>query len=363
MDVQVLTSEDEVDAHATYDAREWTDGLPIVLPTEDRVHAFLDHIGRDPDEVLLHVEENKRDVTVALAAVNAVMAGCRPEFFPVVVAAVEGWADERWGDGDRTFFYMSNGSTGGAGQLVLVNGPIRQQIGMNSGANVYGPASTANVTIGRALRLIVRNVIGMRPGVLDHASQGHPGKLSYCIAENEEESPWAPLHVECGFAAEQSTAMVFSGRAPEPVENRVAGSAEGILHTVADTMSRLGSLLGFRDTVMVVMGPEHAGIIGGKHGWTKVAVKQFLFDNFRRPLADLERVGVDIAKLRKLPAVFTENGVDYLRGCRGPEDIILVVAGGNNAGVSSVITNWAFPIPLGQYIVKPIATQHQRSPS
>ena len=363
MDVQVLLSADEAEAAATYSAREWTDGLPIVLPTEERVRTFIDHVGRDAAEVLLHVEENQRDVTLGLAAVNAVMAGCSAECFPVVVAAIEGWADVRWGLGDRTFFYMSNGSTGGGAQLVLVNGPIRHQIGMNAGANVYGPASSANVTIGRALRLVVRNVIGMRPGALDQASQGHPGKLSYCIAENEEESPWAPLHVERGFAADQSTAMVFSGRSPEPIENRVARSPEGILHTIADTMSRLGSMLGFRDTVMVVMGPEHAGIIGGRHGWSKADVKQFLFDNFRRPFADLERVGVDVAKLRKLPAVFTENGVEYLRGCRGPEDIILVVAGGNNAGVSSVITSWAFPIPLGDYIIKPIATPHPRSAS
>jgi hypothetical protein len=363
MNAQFLISTDEVEAAETYAEREWTDGLPIVLPTEERVRAFLDRVDRDPDEVLLAVSENKRDVSVRLAAVNSVMAGCRPEFFPVVVAAIEGWADERWGQGDRTYFYMSNGSTGGAAQLELVNGPIRHEIGMNAGANVYGPSSVANVTIGRALRLIVRNVIGMRPGVLDHASQGHPGKLSYCFAENEEESPWTPLHVERGFAADQSTVMVFSGRAPEPVENRVAGAPEAILLTIADTMSRLGAMLGFRGAVMVVMGPEHAGIIGAKHRWSKADVKQFLFDNFRRSFADLERVGVNVSKLRGSPGAFVEGGVDYLRGCRGPEDIILVVAGGNNAGVSSVITNWAFQIPLGDYIVKPIAEPTTRSAS
>lgn len=157
--------------------------------------------------------------------------------------------------------------------------------------------------------------------------------------------------------------MVFSGRGPEPVENRIAGTPEAILLTIADTMSRLGAMLGFRDAVMVVMGPEHAGIIGGKHGWSKADVKQFLFDNFRRSFADLERVGVDVSKLHKSPAAFVDGGVDYLRGCRGPEDIILVVAGGNNAGVSSVITNWAFPIPLGDYIIKPIGAPKRRSMS
>ncbi|HEX3916550.1 MAG TPA: hypothetical protein VHW60_04365 [Caulobacteraceae bacterium] len=349
------TFDDEAAAAAAYQASEWTDGLPVALPTAERVQALLDYVGRDPAEVLLVVPETKREVNVGLAAVNAVMAGCRPEYFPVVLAAIEGWADDRWGFGDRNFFYMSNSSTGGGAQLVLVNGPIRHEIGLNSGANVYSGASPANLTIGRALRLIVRNVIGMRPGVLDHASQGHPGKLSYTIAENEEESPWAPLHVERGFSADQSTAMVFCGRAPEPVENRVAGSAEAILFTIADTMSRLGAMLGFRNSTMVVMGPEHAGIIGGKHGWSKADVKQYLFENFRRTVADMARAGMDPATLRGSPAVVTEGGVEWVRGCRGPGDVILVVAGGNNAGVSSVVTNWAFPIPLGDYIIKPIA--------
>jgi hypothetical protein len=350
-----LTYPDEMEAAAAYSEQEWTDGLPIVMPTPERVQAFIDVVDRAPDEVLLTVPENKRDVTVGLAAINAVMAGCRAEFFPVIVAAVEGWADPRWGLGDRTFFYMSNGSTGGAAQLVLVNGPIRHQIGMESGANVFSGVSLANLTIGRALRLIVRNVLGMRPGVLDHASQGHPGKFSFCIAENEEDSPWAPLHVERGFARDESTALVFAGRSPEPVENRVSGSAEGVLLTIADTMSRLGAIMGSQNSIMVVMGPEHASIIGQKHGWSKADVKQFLFENFRRTAADLVRVGMDSNQLRNSPTAFVEGGVEWIRGCRGPEDIILVVAGGNNAGVSSVITSWVFPTPVGDYIIKPIA--------
>lgn len=359
----ILTHVNEQEAAAMYAARAWTDGLPIVLPTRERVQEFIDGVARDPAEVLLSIPENRRDVTVGLAAVNAVMAGCRPEFFPVVVAAIEGWADRRWGRGDRTYFYISNGSTGGGAQLVLVNGPIRREIGMNAVANAYAPASIANLTIGRALNLVVRNAIGMRPGVLDHACQGHPGKFSYCIAENEEESPWAPLHVERGFSADESSVMVFSGRAPEPIENRVSGSPEGILLTIADTMSRLGGnvMLDCREALMVVMGPEHAGVIGGKHGWSKSDVKQFLFDNFRRRLGDLERVGLNAEELRKSPDCFVEGGVEWLRGCRGPDDIILVVAGGNNAGISSVITGWSFPIPLGDYIIKPISKSAHRS--
>jgi hypothetical protein len=349
---QTVTSTDIDEMAELYLARGWTDGLPVVAPTAERVTAFLDAAGRDGDEVLLRVSENAREVSVYLAAVNAVMAGCLPEYFPVVVAAVEGWADERWGEGDRTYFYISNASTGGGGQLAVVNGPIRTQIGMNSGVNLYGPGNRANATIGRALRLIVRNALGMVPGVLDHASQGHPGKYSFCFAENEEDSPWEPLHVEHGFSAETSTAMVFSGRGPEPVENRVSGDPEAILYTIADTMSRLGVMAAAGGAVLVVMGPEHAGIIGGRYGWSKPDVKRFLFDNFRRSLTDLARAGFHVQP--GAPRTRAVDGIDYQFGCRGPEDIHVIVAGGNNAGVSSVITGWGFRVPAGECIITPI---------
>ena len=156
------------------------------------------------------------------------------------------------------------------------------------------------------------------PGVLDHASQGHPGKYSFCIAENEEESPWEPLHVERGFPADTSTVTTFSARGPEPVENRVSGKPEGILYSIADTMSRVGAMMGMSGTTTVVMGPEHAGIIG-RHGWSKQDVKLFLYENFKRPLADF-------------------------------------------AGVSSVITQWSHHIPLGDYIVTPIASGKKAGP-
>jgi hypothetical protein len=257
----VVTTADALEAMELYAEKRWTDGLPIIPPSEERVRAFLDVAGRDPEEIILRVSENRREVTVGLAAINAVMAGCLPAYFPVVLAALEGWADKRWGDGDRTYFYISNASTGGGGQLLIVNGPIRQELGINSGVNLYGPGNRANATIGRAMRLIIINALGIAPGVLDHASQGHPGKYSFCIAENEEESPWEPLHVERGFPADTSTVTTFSARGPEPVENRVSNKPEGILYSISDTMSRLGAMMGMSGTTTVVMGPEHAGII------------------------------------------------------------------------------------------------------
>jgi len=347
-----LLAETESEVSSVFAERGWTDGLPIAPPTQDRVEAFLATTRLDPDDVLLHVEESRRDVTVRLAAVNAVMAGCAPEHFPVVIASVQGWADPRWGAGDRTFFYMSNASTGGGAQLTVVNGPIRTELGMNSGTNVYAPVAHANVAIGRALRLIIRNVLGFLPSTLDQATQGHPGKLGFCIAENEEQSPWEPLHVEHGFDPSSSSVMVMSGRGPEPIENRTSGTAEGILFTIADTLSRLGAMTP-AGPVVVIMGPEHADIVGSKHGWSKQEAKQYLYENFRRPVVDMERAGLQFKPdpLRDR----TDGGTLYRYGARTVDDIAIVVAGGKNAGISSVITSWCYAIRPGEFIVSPIA--------
>ena len=348
---ETVVAETESEIGVAFAERGWTDGLPIAVPTRDRVDAMLATTRLDPDDVLLHVAENRRDVTVLLAAVNAVLAGCGPDHFPVVVAAVRGWADPRWGAGDRTFFYMSNASTGGGAQLQIVNGPIRTELGLNSGTNVYAPVSHANVAIGRALRLILRNVLGFLPSTLDQATQGHPGKLGFCIAENEEESPWEPLHVEHGFDASSSSVMVMSGRGPEPIENRTSGSAEGVLYTIADTLSRLGAMMP-AGPVVVVMGPEHADLVGSKHGWSKQEAKQYLYENFRRPVVDFERAGLhfkpDPSRDR------TEGNVAYRYGARTVDDIAIIVAGGKNAGISSVVTSWCYATRPGEFIVTPV---------
>jgi hypothetical protein len=349
-----LETADAFAAIDLFQERGWTDGLPIVPPTEERVDAFLAVAGRGADEVLLELPMTHREVTVRLAAINAVMAGCAPEHFPVIVAAVTGWADPRWGSGDDEFFYITNSSTGGGGQLVIVNGPIRERLGINGGVNLYGPGSRANATIGRAIRLILINGCGFTPGVVDNACQGHPGKFSFCIAENEEDSPWAPLHVDRGFATDADAITTVSARAPEPVENRMTREPEGILLTIADTMSRMGALTMAVNvpTKVVVMGPEHANTIAGR-GWSKQDVKQFLHEHCRKPIADLARIGMtDVPDDR----IVTVGGVDHMLGCSGPEDVLLVVAGGNNAGVSSVITTWMYGIPYGDYITTPIDT-------
>ena len=164
--------------------------------------------GRSPDEILGYVPVRQRRITVEKVAINAVMAGCLPEYMPVVLAAVEAMCDEGYN------LHGSSASTGGSATLLIVNGPIAKELGINSGANLFGPGCRANATIGRALRLILMNVCGAIPGTLDRSTMGHPGKYTYCIAENEADSPWEPYHVEKGFAADTSTVTVLPALGP-----------------------------------------------------------------------------------------------------------------------------------------------------
>src|SRR3989475_9831588 len=203
----------------------WTDGLPVVPPTEAAVRAMLDAARLAPDAQIAYIRDRATAVTAEKVAINAVMAGCKPEYIPVVVAAVEGIGDPRWG------YHGPGTSTGGAAVLLIVNGPVARELAVKPGDNLFGPGWRANLTIGRALRLVMRNVCGSRPGTLDRGTLGHPGKLSYVIAENEAESPWTPLHVERGFRPGQSTVTVMAAEAPHQFYNQLSNTAEGVLTT------------------------------------------------------------------------------------------------------------------------------------
>jgi len=173
-----------------YFERGWTDGLPVVPATEDAVRRFLEAAGREPGDGVITEPVRRPTITTVKIAINAVLAGCLPEYMPVILTALDAM-------GDPIFtLHGAITSTGGSATLVVVNGPIRQRLGFNSGTNVFGPGWRANATVGRAIRLITLNCLGAQPGVLDKSTQGHPGKYSYCIAENAEENPWEPLHVE-----------------------------------------------------------------------------------------------------------------------------------------------------------------------
>jgi hypothetical protein len=272
---------EDIDNH--YQERGWTDGLPIVPPTETRVHEFLKQTTRDPREVVGVLPPRQGEATIEKIAVNAVMAGCRPEYLPVILAAIEALADP--------LFNLDSvqATTHPVATLLVVNGPIVRALGLQAGYNSYGQGVRANVTIGRAVRLVLMNVGGGLPGRGDRATQGTPAKIAYCVAENEAESPWEPLHVEAGLPADRSTVTVFGCEGPHNIQDHYSNTALGVLLTVAGAMGQAGSnnLLG-RGWPLLSLGPEHAATIA-REGFSKQKVKEFLFEHARYPLAKLGR--------------------------------------------------------------------------
>jgi hypothetical protein len=308
---------DAIDAH--YQERGWTDGLPIVPPTEARVREFLTQTTRDPREIVGVLPPRQGEATVEKIAANAVMAGCRPAYLPVVLAAIEALADP--------LFNLDSvqATTHPVAPLLVINGPIARTLGLQAGYNAFGQGFRANVTIGRAVRLVLMNIGGGLPGAGDRATQGSPAKIASCVAENEAESPWEPLHVEAGLPADSSTVTVFGAEGPHNIQDHFSNTALGVLRTVAGAMGQAGSnnLLG-RGGPLLSLGPEHAATIA-KEGFSKQQVKAFLFEHARFPLGRLgreyqrqqvERWGVADAPDTMVPIV------------RRPEDISIIVVGG-----------------------------------
>jgi len=320
-----LTVRDEADAiEMAYD-RGWSDGLPVVPPTEARVRAMLEAAHLPPDHQIGVIRDRAVVITAEKVAINAVMAGCRPEYLPVVAAAVEGIADPRWS------YHGPGTSTGGAGVLMIVNGPVARTLDINAGDNLFGPGWRANLTIGRAVRLVMRNVCGSRPGLLDRGTLGHPGKLSYVIAENEAESPWTPLHVERGFRAEQSTVTVVASDAPNQFYNQLSNTAEGVLTTLADNMRISGQVMG-QSTYVVVLAGEHMRTIAAD-GWDKKRIRQFLFDHTQNSHAHLKRTG-------RMTGDVAQGDEHKMRPLTELENILVVAAGGRAGAFSCFIPGW-----------------------
>jgi len=305
----------------------WTDGLPVVPPTEARVRAMLEAAELAPDKEVAFITNRQVAVTAEKIAVNAVMAGCKPEYLPVVVAAVEGLGDPRWG------YHGPATSTGGAAVLVIVNGPLSRSLDFNSGDNLFGPGWRANATVGRAVRLVMRNVIGTLPGALDRGTLGHPGKYSYVIAENEADSPWTPLHVERGFRPEQSAVTVMAAESPHQFYNQLSSTAAGILTTLCDDMRISGNVMGQPNYVVVIAG-EHMKTIAAD-GWSKADIRKFVFEHTQNSAAHLKRTG------RMPGAVKPEDETALRPVVASPEDILVVAAGGRAGSFSAYIPGWA----------------------
>ena len=234
MSTKTHTLDDELSAIDWCYEQGWTDGLPVVPPERERVERFLMAAGRPPEEVVARHPATGRECSVQSAAVNAVMAGCLPQYFPTVLAALEGLNEDAYN------FHGSTASTGGSAPVVVISGDIRDEIGMNASVNVFGPGNRANATIGRAIRLVIMNIFQMIPGISDRSTTGWPGKYGCCIAENVLNSPWEPLHESLGFPPEVSTATVFAASGFYNVENHYTSDAERLLDTFADAMAIAG---------------------------------------------------------------------------------------------------------------------------
>ena len=309
----------------------WTDGLPVLPPTEYRVSQFLDYVGRDPSEIVGEISERRREISVGKVAANAVMAGCLPEYFPVLVTTLRTLEEE------KNFVHMASASTSSPAILMIVNGPIRDQIGLNSKDGLFGPGFRANACLGRSIRLCFMNGFDARPGVLDRGTLGNPAKYTLCIAENEEDSPWGGLHVSRGFQPEDSCVTVAVAYNPITVNNAYGHTGESILASLADTLKSACLAWRFPAQWVVVIGPEHA-ITLKEDGWTRRGMQDYLIENATRPLSELIRLGV--AQGPEKP------GDDQLvRRCgREADDIWIVMGGGTGGRNSAIIDTTGFRI-------------------
>lgn len=335
---RVIPTDEDLVEH--YFDQPWSDGLPVVPPTPARIAAMLDVLGGQADDLVARIPPRWGSLTLELLAVNMVMAGCKPQYAPVVRAAVLALADPR---------FNLNGvqaTTHVVAPLLVVNGPIGRKIGMNSGGNVFGSGNRANATIGRAVRLILLSVGGGIPGQLDKSTLGHPGKYTFCIAENEEASPWAPYHVEHGYAADDSTVLVIGAEAPHSITNHISDDPRGILDSVASAMSTIAhnnAVLG--GSCAVVIGVEHARTIAS-FGWSRDDVRRYLWLNGTNSWDDVSygnRYAPPGGRTynRNLPKWYPRESGRQVPIVFTPDDIHLFVAGGSAGRFSAFLPGWS----------------------
>jgi len=304
----------------------WTDGLPVVPPTADRVEAMLTAAGLEPQHQLAFIENRQVSVTAEKVAVNAVMAGCRAEYMPVVAAAVEAIADPLYG------YHGPATSTGGSAVFMVVNGPIARELDINCGDNLFSPGWRANGTSGRAIRRVMRNVIGTLPGELDRSSLGHGGKYTFCIAENEAESPWPPFHTTRGFRPEQNVVTVFAALAPHQYSNQLSATPEGILETACMQM---------RFSAGTARQPQYAMVFAGEHseimkqaGWSREKVQNYVFENSKASLAELKHAHL------KPGEIAPDDEHEMVPLVLEPSDLLVISAGGRAGVQSAYIPGW-----------------------
>jgi hypothetical protein len=308
--------------------RGWSDGLPVTPPTDARVLQMLKGTNRKPDEIVGKIPPYLADCTIEKVAINAVMAGCRPEYMPVLLAALEAALEPVFtlhGVLATTYF---------SGPVIIVNGPVAKRIGMNSGINALGQGNRANLTIGRALNLIVRNVGGGRPGEADRATLGASSKITLCFAEDESDPSWEPLSVARGIAPGKSAVTLFQGHGPEAFVDQKSRTPEALTRSFAMSLVKIGHpKLVQSARAILVLSPEHYAIYR-EAGWDRRKIERALYEATIRPGKDLVAgadgvgEGIPASRAGEMVPKFHEDG-------------LMVVRAGGAAGLfSAILPGW-----------------------
>lgn len=317
--LEVSASPSEIQDY--FEHQGWTDGLPVVPPTADLVAAMVAGSGLLPNAEVAIIAPSQVIATVEKIAINAVMAGCRPSYMPVILAALRAISKPEWNCAGV------QATTHAASPLIFVHGPIRKQIGVNCSSNVFGQGFRANATIGRAVRLVLMNIGLGIPGKTDMATLGTPCKYTFCAGENEENSPWEPYHVERGFNPEDSAVTVHAGEAPHTMQDHGSRIAEELLMTIADTMNITGNNnAGLGGEMMLVLGPEHANILAGD-GLSKEDVRNKLHKRLRMRLSRFPS-GLRAWYRKRRPSIDVGPEVTHIPYFDSPKQILIMVAGG-----------------------------------
>ncbi|MEI8159464.1 MAG: thioredoxin family protein [Actinomycetes bacterium] len=324
--VELASAEDEFESMFT---RGWTDGLPVIPPTPERVLRMLTGTTRSPQDVVAIAPPNLVELTVEKIAINAVMAGALPEYLPWIITALEAVCNDEFN------MHGVLATTMPVGPVIICNGPGTKAIGMNSGVNVFGQGNRANLTIGRAVQLTIRNVGGGKPGEVDRATHGNPGKLSFCFAEDEAGSPFGTLAQERGIAPQQNAVTVFAGEGPRCVVDQAARTPEQLTNSFAACLRATHhpkSVLSF-DAILVVS-PDHSRVYAEAE-WDREKILSELYARLNIPGAELVKGALDMAE--GLPAKFADRIVPKFKA----GGILLAHAGGGAGLFSSIIGGWA----------------------
>jgi hypothetical protein len=318
---------DALAANELFQQNGWTDGLPIVAPTEDAVRRCLDLAGLAPDEMVGVEPVRRRNITAEKVAIATVMAGGLPEYLPVVAAVVRAMCEPQFG------LHGSTASTGGSAPFIVVNGPIRTAIGMNATHNVLANGSRANATIGRAIRLLIINALGGIPGQLDRSTLGHPGKFTFCIAEDEEDSTWLPLSVERGVPAGRSAITVMAAESPHQVMNDWTRDPRELLTTyVAAIRANMLTYSIWAGNYALIIPKQHRHVLTSA-GFSKQDIREFVFEGARVQRREWRSVGKGAVAGRK-----DEDAV--YPALRSADDLLVVAAGGPAGGFGVIVPPW-----------------------